>query len=765
VTGACCIRVRGVVQGVGLRPFVYRLAHQNALAGWVLNAGEGVEIHVEGAQEQLHSFVLELSEQAPAAASIAAIEIEDATPSGLSEFTIRESDQGGVRTAPISPDLAVCARCLSELFDPEDPRFGYPYINCTDCGPRYSIITALPYDRASTTMAAWPMDAACAAEYNDPLSRRFHAEPVACPRCGPGYVLRFEHEVIDDGAVVLRRAAELLRDGRILAVKGIGGYHLACDARNARAVVALRERKFRKEKPFAVMARDLLTARWWAELTPAAEALLQSRARPIVLVPARHQLPGVSPENDELGMMLPYTPLHHLLFAEGAPELLVMTSANRSSEPIAYLDDVAQQRLADIADAFLVGQRAIARRVEDSVARASAQGAIIVRRARGYAPGKVATLPIREPVLALGGDLKSAVTLVVEGQAFVSQHIGDLEQYEAHRAFDETIRDLLRMYEVPVSEVCVVRDIHPQYRSSTHASLLGARRVLAVQHHRAHLASVLGEREAWEERVLGVALDGTGYGDDGTIWGGELFVGSLHTGFQRVGHLRPAALVGGDAAARFPEQAAVGFLKQLAGYPDVRDRNVAPADFTRAPFHLGDRYRKACHIVESGTRVFATTSMGRLFDCVAALLGFTRAITFEGQAAIWLEQLARRSTASEVYAFPFDGRELDFRPLLRAVIDARLLAHDPCDIARGFHLGLVHGLSSALAVLADAHAVSTVVASGGVMQNELVRQELDARLAARSLTLWTNRAVPANDGGLSFGQAVLAAFDHSTRRK
>jgi hydrogenase maturation protein HypF len=722
VSSASNIRVRGVVQGVGFRPFVFRLAHQNTLAGWVFNAGDGVEIHVEGDPEGLDAFLNDLRTSAPPAATIATMDVESVAATGLTDFVIRPSPATGQPTTRIAPDMAVCHDCLRELFDPHDPRVGYPYINCTNCGPRYSILLRLPYDRAGTTMAPWPMDDACAREYHDPSNRRFHAQPVACRACGPQY------GSIED-------AATRLRGGEIVAVKGLGGYHLACDARNPMAVGRLRDRKFRKEKPFAVMARDLDTARTLAEVSPPAEALLTSPAHPIVLVPATTEMPGVAPGFDQLGVMLPYTPVHHLLFAAGAPDVLVMTSANRSSEPIAYEDDDALDRLSGIADAFLIGSRPIARRIDDSVVR---PGPMILRRARGYAPGAVATIPATRPILALGADLKNTITLVVDGQAFMSQHIGDLEHYDAFRAFEATVDDLLRLYEVDRAETLIVRDAHPQYR----ATLPGAR---TVQHHRAHIASVLAERGAWTERVLGVALDGTGYGDDGTIWGGEIFVGSIALGFDRVAHLRSADLVGGDAAARYPVQAAAGFLD-----------DDALLDFP-------PRFADARKLRRSRTRTFSTTSVGRLFDVAAAIVGFTQPVTFEGQAAMWLEQCARRADASvAAYPFPYVAPELDYRPLLASMVRDRRLGRDPHEIARAFHVGVAHGLRDALRTLAGIHGVETVVASGGVLQNELLLHDMTTLLAAESLALWTNAVVPPNDGGISLGQAALAAFDQCT---
>jgi hydrogenase maturation protein HypF len=746
VTLACSVRVRGIVQGVGFRPFVLRLAHTHTLAGWVQNGQDGVEIHLEGDEDRVRAFLTALEREAPPAASISVVQVEASDAVGVTAFSIRESRPAERPTARIAPDLAACPRCIAELFDPADPRHGYPYINCTDCGPRYSILLGLPYDRVRTTMRQWQMDDVCAAEYHDPETRRFHAQPIACPRCGPHLVLRLGNSTGAGDALVVQAAAAMLREGSILAIKGIGGYHLACDARNGEAVRALRNRKFRKEKPFALMARDLGVAEAAVELTPRVRELLTSPARPIVLAPSRLLLDGVAPGNDELGIMLPYAPLHYLLFAAGAPDLLVLTSANRSSEPIAYEDADAVARLDGIADAFLMGERPIARRVEDSVARVGPLGPVILRRSRGYAPSAVASLPSRRPTLALGADLKNTVTLVVDGQAFASQHIGDLDHYEAFRAFRETVQDLLAMYDIRPAELVVVRDAHPQYRSTSYAATLDAAEVRAVQHHRAHVASVLAERGALDLRVLGISFDGTGYGDDGSIWGGELFVGSVTSGFERIAHLRPAALVGGDGAAGFPAQAAAGFLDQLEDLPDL----------TLPPFELPPRFTDALRLARQPTRVFPTTSVGRLFDAAAALVGFTGAITFEAQAAIWLEQLARQARDTMPYPFPFDGHELDFRPLLGAVVRDRDRGRDPAQIARAFHSGVAHGLAAALGRLARTHEWEAVVVSGGVFQNQLLLGELAGLLAAKSVPLWGNAAVPPNDGGISLGQAALA---------
>jgi hydrogenase maturation protein HypF len=735
------IRVRGIVQGVGFRPFVFRLAQANTLAGWVFNDEDGVEIHLEGPNQSLDAFVESLTTEAPPAARIATIQIQSATPSGLQDFKIRHSEHLGNPTTRISPDLPVCADCLTELFTATDRRFLYPYINCTNCGPRYSVILELPYDRANTTMKDWPLDNYCATQYRDPTDRRFHAQPVACQDCGPNYYLQTPTEHIVKDAIT--KAAQLLNRGAILAVKGIGGYHLACDARNETAVQSLRDRKFRKENPFALMAKNLETARTLINLSPESESLLVSQAAPIVLA-AEGQVSDLSssinPDNNDLGVMLPYAPLHHLLFAAGAPDVLVMTSANRSSEPIAYEDKEALDRLTGMADAFLIGERPIARRVDDSIARAGVFGPVILRRSRGYAPSAVASIPSTRPILAVGADLKNSITLVVNGQAFVSQHIGDLAQYQSFESFRQTIQDLTAMYEVDWNEVVIAHDAHPEYLSTIHALDLPCHDKIPIQHHRAHIASVLAERGAWDKRVLGVSFDGTGYGDDGTIWGGELFTGSIVEGFARVAHLRPAALPGGDAAARYPVQAAAGFLAQIENLPDL--------NFPR-------RFHDSQELIRKNTRTFQTTSVGRLFDAAAALLGFTREVTFEGQAAMWLEHIARNADA-EPYPFP----NLDFRPLLAALAVDRQRRRDIAECARAFHRGVAQGLCDTC----ETYDLDTVVLSGGVFQNQLLLSDIKSILAPH-ISIWTNHEVPPNDGGISLGQAALAAQAPSRDRQ
>ncbi|HEY4440770.1 MAG TPA: carbamoyltransferase HypF [Candidatus Elarobacter sp.] len=734
------IRIRGVVQGVGFRPFVYRLAQRYGLCGWVLNGADGVRIRAEGNAAALDAFAHALVGEAPPAARIETVVSRPAPSEGCAGFTIRESGAAAAKTTPISPDLPVCEACLRELFDPADRRYRYPYITCTDCGPRYSIVTGLPYDRPLTTMAEWPLCEACAREYGDPSDRRFHAQPLACPTCGPTYVLR------GDGAErrawsAIEGGAALLSGGAIVAVKGIGGYHLACDAENAAAVEALRARKYRKERPFALMARDAAAARTAIALDAEGEALLASPARPVVVAHARRVLAGVAPENRELGVMLPYAPLHHLLFAAGAPALVVMTSANRSGEPMAFDDAEAAATLAGIADAFLVGERRIARRVDDAVIRVVAGGPTILRRARGMAPRAVATLPTTRPILAVGADLKNAPALAVDGRVFAAQHVGDLDHLACRDSLAATVRDLCAIYGVAEDGLLVAHDLHPEYVSTAFAREMGGE-PFPIQHHRAHVASVLAERGAWEDVVVGVAFDGTGFGDDGTIWGGEVFVGSVAGGLARVAHLATAPLPGGDAAARFPVQAAAGFLFALGDLPDLA------AD----PFAFPPRYETARALVARDLRTFRTSSAGRLFDTVAALLGFTRACTFEGQAAMWLEHLAASAAAGPSYAFALRDGELDYRPLLHAVVDDRARGVDPGSIARAFHVALADAVVAAHRRYGPEFPL---VVSGGVFQNRLLVELLAAHLGER---LWINRVVPPNDGGIALGQAALAAF-------
>lgn len=743
------ILVRGTVQGVGFRPFIYRLAARHHVSGWVRNSEAGVDIHAEGNPRALDTFLADLNRTPPPAAAIVQLCVRSTEPEGCRGFEIRPSGHVSAPTVRISPDLPVCDDCLAELDDPADRRFQYAYINCTNCGPRYSIIASLPYDRCNTTMAPWSLCGPCLTEFESPDDRRFHAQPTACPDCGPNYLLvelcpAHERQTLR-AMRAIERAAELLREGRIVAVKGIGGYHLACDATNAQAVDALRKRKFRKEKAFAVMVRDLQHARQYASLSSLHEALLTDVARPIVIAPGKITLPGVAPESEDLGIMLPYAPIHHLLFRRRAPSPMVLTSANRSSEPIAFEDHDAAERLHGIADAFLIGERPIRRRVDDSVVTVQSNRAFMMRRSRGYAPAIVAKLPVQDPILALGSDLKNTIALIVRGEVIVSQHVGDLEDHGAQVSFQDTVRDLLDMYAVDPGSVTVAHDLHPQFHSTRFANRFGAARAVAVQHHHAHVAGVLAEHELLDERVIGVALDGTGYGTDGAIWGCEFFVGGLSCGWTRCASLRPFLLPGGDAAAKYPVQAAAGLLAQLERIPEM----------SGAPFRFPPRYRTAMAMVARDFRCFRSTSAGRLFDAAAALLGFAGENTYEAQAAMWLEQLARQTAGHAPYPFP----DLDFRRLLEALISDRLAGRAPREIAYAFHHAVADAVAAKARQLATRHGVDTIALSGGVFQNRLLFELLDKQFQqSPELVVLTNRAVPVNDGGLCVGQAAMAAL-------
>lgn len=748
------MRVRGTVQGVGFRPYVHRLATELGLDGWVLNDVHGVEVHVEGTARSVDAMVARLPCELPPAAAIDTLETGDASVEGAGRFEIRRSAEDGAPTARISPDLPVCDDCLRELADPSDLRAEYPYITCTNCGPRYSIITGLPYDRPRTTMAEWPLCDACAAEYEDPADRRFHAQPVACPECGPTYRLLDGDGVdagIASGPPAIREAARRLADGEILAIKGIGGYHLACDARRADAVERLRERKFRKEKPFAVMVPSVEDADAVVELGPVHRELLTGPARPIVLAPARVELDGVAPGMADLGLMLPYAPVHVMLFAAGAPQVLVLTSANRSSEPIAYEDDDAITRLAGIADGFLVGDRPIHRRVDDSVATVRNGRPFVVRRSRGLAPAPVATLATRRPILAVGADLKNAVALAVNGDVVLSPHVGDLGDLAADRAFRETIDDLLEMHRVDRRELVVAHDLHPEYVSTRAALELEAAAHVSVQHHEAHIASVLLETGELDVPVVGLALDGTGWGRDGTIQGGEILVGSVARGFRRFGSLAPVSMPGGDAAARHPVQAAAAYLE------------IDPEILAEAPFGFPARFTRARAMVERGLRCTGTTSAGRLFDAASAVCGFTREASYEGQAAIELEQIARG--AGDVDRIGRDpatagvraaSRLLDGRLTLAAMVASRRAGVSAASVALAFHAGLAEGLASSARAAAISSGATRVVLSGGVWQNALLLEAF-TRVVGHGLDVRVPERIPVNDGGIAAGQIAIAA--------
>ncbi|WP_187365884.1 carbamoyltransferase HypF [Trebonia kvetii] len=741
------IRVEGIVQGVGFRPFVYSLATRLGLAGLVGNDVDGVFAEAEGPPAAVREFLGALQRDAPPLARVERVTATAKAPIGTATFAIVASDPAGRRSTLIAADTATCADCLRELAHPADRRFQYPFINCTNCGPRFTIIRDVPYDRPLTTMAGFPMCDPCAAEYHDPGNRRFHAQPTCCPACGPRLTLLDRTgKPLSDPA--LDEAAALLRRGAIVAVKGLGGYHLAADATCEPAVAALRARKHRADKPFAVMTSDLAAVAQLCRVSAAEAALLTSQARPVVLLT---RLPGAAvassaaPGNRQLGVMLPYTPLHHMLLA-AASRPLVLTSGNVSDEPIAYRDEDALERLGEIADAFVVHDRAIHIRTDDSVARAFAGRPMLVRRSRGYVPEPMTVRGgFARPVLACGAELKNTFCLAKDRYAFVSHHIGDLENAETLRSFAEGIAHFSRLFDI--APQVVAHDLHPEYLSTKYAVELDGVDLVGVQHHHAHIASCLADNGA-DGPVIGVAFDGTGYGTDGTIWGGEFLIADV-AGFARGGHLATVRMPGGAAAIRQPWRMAAAHLHEagldVAGLGVVR-RNAA-------------RWDAIVSMVRRQVNAPLTSSAGRLFDAIAAILDVRDEISYEGQAAIELEQRADPAEGGAYRAgiesgAPFRANGSDL--IAAAVGD--LMAGVPTElIAARFHHGMAILILDGCVLLRERHGLNTVALSGGVFQNLLLLGSTVTRLEAHGFTVLTHSRVPCNDAGISLGQAVVAA--------
>ncbi len=740
------MRVEGVVQGVGFRPYVHGLAGRLGLSGRVGNDTAGVFVEVEGAEQAVSEFLAVLPVQAPPLAVIEQVRTSPLVPTGEQGFHIVPSNADGRRDTLVSADSATCADCLRELADPTDRRVNYPFINCTNCGPRFTIVRDVPYDRPFTTMAPFAMCDACAAEYHNPADRRFHAQPVCCPACGPRLRL-----LDGDGTELpgdpLTEAAALLAGGAVLAVKGLGGYHVATLAggnTGAAATATLRTRKHREDKPFAVMVADLDAAHELCVIDPVGERVLAGRRRPVVLLPRRPHAPvapAVAPGNRSLGLMLPYTPLHHLLLhATAAP--IVLTSGNISDEPIAYRDDDARCRLTGIADAFLTHDRAIHMRTDDSVVRVFRGAELPVRRSRGYAPEPLTLAqPVPRPILGCGAELKSTFCLARGRHAFVSHHIGDLENYETLRSFTEGIAHFGRLFDV-APEV-VAHDLHPEYLSTKYALERPDVELVGVQHHHAHIASCLADNGD-AGPVLGVAFDGLGYGSDGTLWGGEFLLADL-TGFQRLAHLVPVPMPGGAAAIRQPWRMAVAYLGSDAPEELVR-RNAQQWDAVLA---MSSRQVNAP----------LTSSAGRLFDAVAAILGVRDSINYEGQAAVELEQWADLTETGSYPAAVTEGPALQLHgvDLVRAVV-ADLRAGVPREvIATRFHHGVADAVVRVCLMLREATGVNAAALSGGVFQNVLLLERTVAGLEQTGFRVLTHSRVPPNDGGISLGQVAIAA--------
>ncbi len=760
------IKVTGVVQGVGFRPFIFRLAERYHLAGWVRNTSSGVEIRAEGTVADLSSFAQAIRDEAPPLAQIETLSVEsvDDVVSGQS-FEILSSHYEANAYQLISPDIATCPDCLRELFDPHDRRYRYPFTNCTNCGPRFTIIRAIPYDRPATTMSGFRMCPECQREYDDPRDRRFHAQPNACPVCGPRLTLLDANGMLlasEDLAV--REAVRRLAAGQIVAIKGLGGYQLACDANNAGAVALLRERKGRPHKAFAVMVRDLTMAESLCVLTEAERALLQRTSAPIVLCPVQTGAPvapGVAPGVDTLGVMLPYTPLHHILLHD-FDRPLVMTSGNLTEEPIARDNQEALERLTALADCFLAHDRPIHSRYDDSVWFAPAGQAQPVRRARGDAPSPVTLPVVTRPMLAVGPELKATFTLTRDRYAFVSQHIGDMENIETVEHYDDTLALYKKLFDVQPEVVAC--DMHPDYHTTRLAATMGLP-VVRVQHHHAHLASVLAEH-GLNEPAIGVIWDGTGYGLDGQIWGGEFLVGDGR-GFQRAAHLEYLPLPGGDAATQRPYRIAWAYLAATLG----------ESASSAIPMSADERAMLSS-MLAAGVRVTRTSSVGRLFDAVSAMLGIRREVTYEGQAAMELEAVARAGSASRPYAWDTRRRagvggwgktdckvestiSIVMAPLLEDILSERSAGVRREDISYRFHLTMAEVLVSVCSDLQAETGLDRVALSGGVFQNRLLLEMVIPRLEAAGLRPLVHRLVPTNDGGVSLGQAYVAHFVHT----
>jgi hydrogenase maturation protein HypF len=758
------IEVSGIVQGVGFRPYVYRLATGRRLRGTIRNTSAGVTIEIQGPAETVQDFVERLPAEAPPLARITGLTVCEVPCvavqiGGDQDFRIVHSHEGEEVRTLISPDVAICPDCLRELFDPNDRRYRYPFINCTNCGPRFTIIRDIPYDRPSTSMAMFPMCPACLAEYENPLDRRFHAQPNACWECGPRVELWDKSGRKIECRDPIIEAVSGLHAGLVVAVKGLGGFHLAVDATNSAAVALLRQRKRRVEKPFAVMVPDLHAAGEVCELNEAASSVLQSIQRPIVLLPkvllpkkSPRAIPDeVAPFNRYLGIFLPYTPLHYLLLAEGGFKALVMTSGNLSEEPIAIDNREAVHRLNGLADYFLMHNRDILLRCDDSVVRVAGGSTRQLRRSRGFVPVPVFLRDDQASVLAVGGELKNTICLTKGKNAFLSQHVGDLENVESYSFFHEAIEHLERILEIRPE--IIAYDLHPDYFSTKWALRQSGAKLVGVQHHHAHIASCMAENHL-EGRVIGFALDGTGYGADGNIWGGEVLIASYED-FERAAHFEYVPLPGGAAAIREPWRMAVSYLAHHFGreflkldIPFVHQLNQVKVDLL-------------LRMMEQGVNSPLTSSCGRLFDAVAALVGIRQEVNYEAQAAIELEMAMTSSDEDTAYPMKFvpesDCWIVSTRPLFEALLDDLGRNIPVAAISRRFHNGLVAGFVELATLLRKKTDLHRVCLSGGTFHNVYLSERLEARLSEAGFEVFTQKEVPAGDGGLSLGQAIVAA--------
>lgn len=745
------IFVRGGVQGVGFRPFVYRLACELNLKGWVNNSCEGVTVEVEGARASLDEFLSRLRTQNPPPSCIQSCQSSVLEPVGFRDFEIRASDASAEKTTLVLADLAVCPECLREIFDPADRRYLYPFTNCTHCGPRYSIIETIPYDRIHTSMKHFTMCPACRREYDDPLNRRFHAQPNACSVCGPHLELwDSEGEIVSKGHEALLAAAGAIVQGKVVAVKGIGGFHLFVDAANEESVRLLRARKRREEKPFALMAPSIEMIREFCCVGAEEQQILTSAAAPITLLlkrseDARRIAPAVAPQNPYLGVMLPYSPLHHILMRQ-LQRPVVATSGNLSDEPICTDEAEAVQRLRGIADVFLVHNRPIVRSVDDSVVRVMAGRPLMLRRSRGYAPLPVSLKEGGDPVLAVGGHLKNTVALHVRGHVFISQHIGDLANIEANEAFEKTARSLQDLYEPSLARVAC--DLHPDY-FSTQAARQYQLPLVKVQHHHAHIAACMAENHL-EGNVLGIAWDGTGWGEDHTIWGGEFLAADLK-GFKRLAHFRVFRLPGGEKAVQEPRRTALGVLAEIFG-----ERISDYGDLPTMQAFQRQELKVLRQMIAQNVNAPQTSSAGRLFDAVASLIGLKHITQYEGQAAVLLEYILHDIRCEDVYNYAVlegaDGKwVVDWGPMIEGVICDTRAGTSPGIISAKFHNTLVE----ASVDIARRVREKRVVLSGGCFQNRYLTERMITRLRQEGFEPFWHQWVPPNDGGISLGQAVV----------
>ncbi|MBU0678434.1 MAG: carbamoyltransferase HypF [Verrucomicrobia bacterium] len=748
------VAIRGAVQGVGFRPFIYRLATEMKLAGWVRNSPQGVLIDVEGNEDDLRCFVARLQSESPERSFIQSLETTWLDPCGHAGFEIRESNRDGERLSVVMPDIATCSDCLSEIFDPGNRRYLYPFTNCTQCGPRYSIIRDLPYDRRNTTMRDFVMCPECQREYEDPVNRRYHAQPNACPVCGPSVSLcDGQGNILVCGQDAIEATAKAVLKGLVVAVKGLGGFHLVTDATSDKAVLLLRERKHREEKPFAVMFPDLASVEAVCEVGSEERRLLQAPESPIVLLRRRADgariSDAVAPGNPYLGVMLPYTPLHHILLRE-AGRAIVATSGNASDEPICIDEEEALSRLSGLADLFLLHNRPIERHADDSIVRVIEGREMVLRRARGYAPLPLPGGVGGEIILAVGAHLKNTVALTVGADVVVSQHIGDLDNVEAYRAFEKVIEDLENLYGVNVAGVA--EDKHPDYLSTKYARRREGFHE-SVQHHHAHIAACMAENRI-EGPVLGVAWDGTGYGEDGTVWGGEFLVCDK-ADFDRAAHFRTFPLPGGEAAVKESRRSALGLLYEMSGGACADLRRACTDAFSR------DELKTLTGMMSRRINAPFTSSVGRLFDAVSSLAGIRQVCTFEGQAAMELEFAMGDSVSDEAYPMAWTrgrrGQEdpwtIDWEAMIAAIL-VDLAQNTPTAlISLKFH----NSLAATVVEAARRLSLGRVALSGGCFQNAYLLTRTIRALRAEGYHAYWHQRVPPNDGGISFGQAVVAA--------